>query len=137
MYTNLLVPVDLSHLERMDKALSTAAKLAQTFDASVTYLGVGSGSPSGPGRTPEEFGEHLKRFARGEGEKHGLETNAHPVIVHDPAVELDHAILQAAQDGNADLIVMASHVPGIPDHFFSSHGGKVATRAGISVFVVR
>lgn len=37
----------------------------------------------------------------------------------------------------ADFLVMASHVLGIPDHFFSSHGGKVATRAAISLFVAR
>ena len=37
----------------------------------------------------------------------------------------------------ADLVIMASHVPGMLEHIFSSHGGYIAQHAKVSVFVVR
>ena len=32
---------------------------------------------------------------------------------------------------------MASHVPGLPEHFFASNAGALASHAEVSVFVIR
>ena len=37
----------------------------------------------------------------------------------------------------ADLVVMASHIPNVADHFWPSNGGSIASRADVSVMLVR
>ena len=56
---------------------------------------------------------------------------------HDPAADLDHRLIAAGREIGADLIVMASHLPGLPEHLFASNAGAVASHAKVSVFVVR
>jgi nucleotide-binding universal stress UspA family protein len=46
-------------------------------------------------------------------------------------------ILAAAKDHEADLIVMASHRPGVRDVVIGPHAAHVAQRAGCSVLVLR
>ena len=59
------------------------------------------------------------------------------VVSHDPAVDLDDSLMQAIADTGADLVVMASHVPGLPEHIFASNAGYLANHASVSVFVIR
>jgi nucleotide-binding universal stress UspA family protein len=56
---------------------------------------------------------------------------------HDPAADLDPTLLKAVEETGADLVVMASHVPGLTDYIWPSNGGTVARRAKVSVMVVR
>jgi nucleotide-binding universal stress UspA family protein len=57
----------------------------------------------------------------------------------DPAVELDDKLLEAIEETDADLVVMASHVPGVADrlHLISSNAAWIVKHADVSVFVVR
>jgi len=48
---------------------------------------------------------------------------------HDPAVELHAKLTGAVKDAGADLIVMASHLPGLPEYIFASHAGAVVSHA--------
>ena len=59
------------------------------------------------------------------------------IVVNDPAAELNTQLLAAVRSTEADLVVVGSHVPGIGDFFFTSHGGYLAEHADISVFVIR
>ncbi|MCC0030523.1 MAG: universal stress protein [Brucellaceae bacterium] len=61
----------------------------------------------------------------------------HIEIAHDPAIDLDEALEKACKEIGADLVVMASHVPGFGDHFRSSNAGYLSAHSSISVFVVR
>ena len=45
--------------------------------------------------------------------------------------------VEAVHETGADLVVMASHIPGIADAIWPSHGGRLASHADVSVFVVR
>jgi len=58
-------------------------------------------------------------------------------MAHDPATEIDDALLEAAEEIGADLIVMQSHVPGLMEYVWPSNGGKVAEHAKCSVLLVR
>lgn len=137
MYDRIMVPVDLTHADRLAKALSVAGDLAAHYGARLIYVGVAASTPSAIAHTPEEYGEKLAAFAKAQGLAVGAEAEAHPVISHDPAVDLDPALIKAVEDTRADLVVMASHIPGIADHIWPSNGGTIASRAKVSVMVVR
>ncbi|OWU83461.1 universal stress protein UspA [Oceanicola sp. 22II-s10i] len=137
MFSNIMVPVDLAHEDRLSKALSCAGELAKSSGATVTYVGVSAATPSSVAHTPEEFAKKLDAFAAAQGEKHGVTTRAHAVTSHDPATDLDPTLLKAVDETGADLVVMASHVPNITDYIWPSNGGSVAGHAKVSVLVVR
>lgn len=132
-----MVPVDLGHIATLEKALSVAAMLARHDDASVTFVAVSSSAPSKVGHTPEEFAARLHAFAEAQASAHGITATAQAITSHDPAVDLDATLLDAARTLDADCIVVASHIPNLADHLWPSHGGSLARHAHGSVFVVR
>ncbi|PWR03497.1 universal stress protein UspA [Meridianimarinicoccus roseus] len=137
MYTHIMVPVDLAHADRLPRALETAALLGRAAQAKVTYVGVTAETPTGLGHNPDEYADRLAQFAQEQGEQHGITTAARAYASHDPAIDLNDTLLKAADDLEADCIVIASHIPNVADHLWPSHGGAVARRAKASVFVVR
>lgn len=137
MFKRIMAPVDLAHVEGLDGALKCAADLAKYYGLPITYVGVTASGPTGQARTPEDFGKQLAEFVSGEVEKHGVEADAHTAIAHDPATEVDDALLRAIDETGADLVIMASHIPGAMEYIWPSNGGKIARHAGCSVFLVR
>jgi len=136
LYTHIMVPVDLAHEGRLDRALKTAADLAQHYGARVTYASVTGSQPSSVAHTPQEFAEKLARFSVAQGETAGLsEVGSHPIVSHDPSVDLDRALADAADELGADLIVMGSHIPRAFD--LRSHGAHLAQLSHHSVMLVR
>ncbi|MET4127490.1 universal stress protein [Roseovarius sp. MBR-6] len=137
MFSNIMVPVDLVHKDRLAKALAVAGDMAKRHGAKITVVSVGGELPGALGHTPGEFATTVKAFAEELRATHGAEVEARPIISHDPAVETTAALMQAIDETGADLVIMASHVPGFLEHIFSSHGGYIAQHAPVSVFVVR
>jgi nucleotide-binding universal stress UspA family protein len=137
MYKKIMVPVDLRHTDKLEKAVATAADLSRFYKAPVQMVGVTVSAPSAAARNPEDFAGKLASFAAEESAKYGVEFGAHAITSPDPAVDLDDQLGQEAHDIGADLIVMGSHVPGFAEHLFSSNAGYLASHADISVFVVR
>jgi nucleotide-binding universal stress UspA family protein len=137
MYRKIMVPVDLAHIERLGKAITTATDLAKHYGIPICFVGVTAETPTEVAHTPEEFAEKLEAFGATQAKIHGLDIDAAAYPSHDPAADLDKNLIAAARENAADLIVMASHVPGLPDHIFASNAGAVASHAEISVFVVR
>ncbi len=137
MYQKIMVPVDLAHVERLHKALTTAADLAKHYRTPVCYVGVTTTLPSAAAHTPEEFAHKLKHFGQAQADKHGFEVSTMTLTSHDPAVDLDATLMDAIQESGADLVVMASHAPGLADHIFASNAGYLASHAKVSVLVVR
>jgi nucleotide-binding universal stress UspA family protein len=132
-----MVPVDLSHEETLGKALATAAGLSKYFGAPVCYVGVTTNTPSAVAHTPGEFAQKLEAFAQRQASEHGIEASSRAYASHDPAIDLDDTLMKAVHESGADLVVMASHVPGFMEHVWSSHGGRIASHTDASVFVVR
>lgn len=137
MFTKILVPVDLGHTERLQKALTAAAAHARQDGASVIYMGVTEETPGAVAHNPREYRDKLEAFAADQARTHGIEAQALPVVSTDPAVEINKLILKAIKDTGADLVVMASHPPRMLDWILPSHGGHVAEHAEVSVFVIR
>lgn len=137
MFSKILTPVDLAHVDRLERALQCAADLAKHYGIEVVYVGVTAETPGSLAHNPEEYAEKLGKFAAAQSELHGINGTAHSVIAHDPTTDLDDAILKSIDAIGADLVVMASHVPSITDYIWPSNGGKIAAHAKASVMVVR
>ncbi|GAB4374164.1 MAG: hypothetical protein Kow00114_36560 [Kiloniellaceae bacterium] len=137
MYKKIMVPVDLSHREKLEKAVATAADLAKHYEVPLQMVAVTASAPSAVAHNPKEFAAKLGEYAAAEGRKYGVDIAAHAITSPDPAIDLDDKLGREAHDIGADLIVMASHVPGFAEHLFSSNAGYLASHTDISVFVVR
>lgn len=137
MFKRIMAPVDLSHIDMLGRALDCAADLAKHYGVPITYVGVTSSAPGPLAHNPKEFSQRLGAFAASEALRHGVETSAHTAIAHDPATDVDDALMRAIDETGADLVVMASHVPNVMDYIWPSNGGKLAEHANCSVMVVR
>ncbi|MCA1779834.1 MAG: universal stress protein, partial [Xanthomonadaceae bacterium] len=116
MYKKIMVPVDLEHVEEMKKALDTAAELARIYDIPVCYVAVHGTVPNRVAKSPEKFDAELNMFAHEQRDKYAIETACKSVVSSDVPAELDDKLIDAVDDVEADLVVMASHVPGVADH---------------------
>ena len=138
MYKKIMVPVDLAHIEALEKALVTAADLSKLYAIPACYVGVSTAVPSEVAHNPEEFTAKLEAFGRLQAEKYGLQgVSTASYIIPDTASDLDDTLIKATKEVGADLVVMASHVPGFIEHVFASNAGYVASYAKISVLVIR
>lgn len=137
MFKRIMAPVDLLHLDKLDRALAVTAEEARHYGASVTYVSVTIGGPSRVASGPTEFKAKLENFVAKQVKLHGLNAKAHAVFSNDPTTDVDDALLKTVQEIGADLVIMASHKPGFVDYFWPSNGGKIASHSGASVFLVR
>lgn len=137
MFSRIMVPVDLAHADKLGRALDAAVTLARPDGATLVYTGVGAATPGTLAHNPKEFAGKLQAFADAQRAAHGLPAEAHAIISHDPAVDLDEKLVEAAKATRADLVVMATHVPGVGDHWFHGHGARVAQNAPVSVLLIR
>lgn len=139
MYHKILVPVDLAHLDKLYKALNTAIDIGKHYDASLCYVAVTNTAPSEVAHNPEELADKLAAFAKEQAEAHNIEAQSRVIPTADTAVELDKRLLEAIEATGSDLVVMASHSPGIGDrlHILHSNGANLVKHSDVSVFVVR
>jgi nucleotide-binding universal stress UspA family protein len=132
-----MVPVDLSHEDRLQKALVTAGTLSKSFSAPICYVSVTTNTPSDVAHTPSEFARKLEAFAERQAAEHGISATSKAYASHDPTIDLDDTLERAVKETEADLVVMASHVPGILERVWASHADRLASHTKISVFIVR
>ena len=137
MYRTIMVPVDLAHSNKLEKALKTAADISKLYGGSMHLVGVTAATPSAVAHNPQEFAQRLEAFSADQSTKLGLPIASKTVASVDPAVDLDESLDHAAEELGADLIVMASHVPGFWAHILSSNAGYLASHSKVSVLVVR
>ncbi|MGR3498612.1 MAG: universal stress protein [Limimaricola soesokkakensis] len=137
MFRHIVVPVDLRHLDQMQRALRVAADMARHYGARVTYISATPSAPSTIARNPEEFEGKLRAFAASRSEVDGAQAVSHMFVVNDLSGDLDHFLSREIDGLNPDLVIMASHRPGAGDYFWPSHGGHVAAHVAASVLLVR
>jgi nucleotide-binding universal stress UspA family protein len=138
MFKRILVPVDLTNVDKLEKALDLAARTAKENDAKVVYVGVVDAIPTTSTRTEgDKLKALLDDFAAEQADTHGIQVSDHIALRSDLHMNVGSDIIDAAKQTNCDLIIMASHVPGIKEHIFSSNAGYVASHAPVSVYVVR
>lgn len=137
MYRKMLVPVDLAHLDSLQRALTVAADLGRHYETEICYLSVTHSSPSNVAKTPEEYEEKLEAFAQEQAKTHGRPVSAKVLVSADPAVELDDKLVHAIDDLGVDLVVMGTHHHGKHDIIMPSNGSHVARETDASIFLVR
>lgn len=137
MFKNIMVPVDLAHLELLEPALSVVADLAKQYDAHITYVSVTANTPTSIARTPQEYEQKLEAFAQKRHQVHGQPVSIKVYSSTDPVANVDKQLVDAVKEIGADLVMMATHLPRHLDIIMPSHGGKVATHTDTSVFLIR
>jgi nucleotide-binding universal stress UspA family protein len=139
MYSKILVPVDLAHTEEISKALNTAIDMARHYKATLCYVTVANTAPSSAAHNTDELADKLDAYASEQGQSHDIATESTVIVSADTAVELDKKLLEVIKESGADLVVMASHAPGIGDklHILRSNSANIVKHSDISVFVVR
>ncbi len=136
MYKTILVPIDLAHVVE-GKAIIDAAIEHATEDAKIILLNVVEDVPNWAAiQLPTDLidkslnatHDELKAIATASVRKMEVE------------VRTGHSyntILDVAEEKNAELIIVASHQPGLQDYFLGSTAAKVVRHAKCSVLVVR
>lgn len=139
MARTILVPIDVSAEDKVNPAIPVALDLAKFDDAKLVLLNVihqfsGSSSAYLPDDFYEKAVENADNGLKEIVKTHGLAGRADIVVRKgNPANE----ILNHAKDIGADMIVIASHDPGVADFFLGSVAAKVVRHAHCSVMVVR
>lgn len=137
MYKTIMVPIDLAHLPQIAGAIDTAGDLARHYGATLAYVSITAETPTAIAHNPEEFRARLSAFAAEQAARLGVEISAKAYAATDPSIDIDKTLLEAISDTGADLVVMASHRPGLADYFWAAHGAWLAKHAEISIFLVR
>ncbi|MDH3579427.1 MAG: universal stress protein [Hyphomicrobiales bacterium] len=136
MYKTILVPIDLSDAERGKPMIEIARKLGDK-DGKIVLINVVEDIPGYVAvelpkellvKTREDAHEALKAMAKAGGIKADVEVRS-----GSPRT----AILSLAEEKDADLIIIASHRPGLQDYLLGSTAARVVRHAKCSVLVVR
>ena len=136
MYKTILIPIDMAHVEK-GKAMIDIAIAQRGEDTQIILLNVveevpawvASQLPSGVLDASRQSAlEELNAIANVGGINADVEVRAgHPY----------KTILEVADKTGAELIIIASHQPGLEDYFLGSTAAKVVRHAKCSVLVVR
>jgi universal stress protein F len=136
MYKNIVVAVDLSHGEA-GKAL--VAKAAELLDegGKIRMLHVLEDVPSYiAAELPRDLNDRRQAEAKVELGVIAGESDA-SVETEIRTGAAASQILQCAEDTGADLIMIASHRPGLSDYFIGSTAARVVRHAQCSVLISR
>ena len=136
MYKNIIVAVDLAHGEA-GKALLKRANALIDEGGTVHLLHVLEDVPSYiAAELPRDLSE--RRHAEAKVELGLLAEGSDVETVTDVrSGAAASQILQAAEDNDADLIMIASHRPGLSDYFIGSTAARVVRHAQCSVLISR
>ncbi len=136
MYKSILVPIDLANAEKSQPMIEIARKLGGE-GSQILLLNVVEEVPSWiANELPEGILEKSRQSARSELK---AMVNA-SVIKAKVEVRSGHpykTILNVAEEVGTDLIIIASHKPGLQDYFLGSTAAKVVRHASCSVLVTR
>ena len=136
MYKTILVPIDMAHVAEGKRIIDVAVEHAAE-NARIILLNVVEEIPNWAAvelpadiidKSLESSQTELKAIANASGIKMDIE------------VRTGHSyntILDVAEDKGADLVIIASHRPGLQDYFLGSTAAKVVRHAKCSVLVIR
>ena len=136
MYKTILVPIEMAHVAEGKANIDLAAQHAAA-GAKIILLNVVEDIPNWAAvelpadlldKSLESSQAELKAIANAAGMKMQV------------VVRTGHSyntILEVAREKEVDLIIIASHRPGLQDYFLGSTAAKVVRHADCSVLVVR
>ena len=136
MYKSILLPIDLSEMERGRSMIDVARKLSGK-DARIRLLNVSADVPAFvAAQVPQEVFKTAMSAARETLEDLIAATG----IKADAEVRSGKpgsTILTSADECGAVLIIIGSHKPGLEDYFLGSTASRVVRHAQCSVLVMR
>ena len=136
MYRTIIVPVDLSLEEKGRAIVDRAVKLGGS-GARIILVNV---LEELPGYVAVELPAGLVEQSREDALAKLKAIAADAGIKAETVVRIGHPanqILDLAEETKADLVIIASHRPGLQDYFIGSTAGRVVRHATCSVLVVR
>lgn len=136
MYSSIIVAVDLAQLDQGKELLTRALKLLDA-GGKVHLLHVLEDVPAYiAAELPRDLGDRREAETRVElrDMAHGLEQHVEFEVRHGAA---SSQIIEAAQNAGAELIMIASHRPGLSDYFIGSTAARVVRHAQCSVLITR
>lgn len=136
MFKTILVPVDLAHSEVAGQMINIARQVGGA-DAKIHVTHIVNEIPSYA--AVEISGELLARTQKIAEDELAKVVKANNIKT---APDMRHGspgngILDAADELNADLIIIASHKPGLSDYFLGSTAARVVRHAQCPVLVMR
>jgi len=138
MFKSVFIAIDMDEPTSWSKALPTAVAMAKSSDAPLTLGTIipdweavrdAQWSPAAYRKMQEQARIRLDKLADQCG-----------YALHNIAVgsgSVGGGIVDLAEQAGADLIVLASHRPGLKDYLIGAHALHVVRHARCSVFVVR
>ncbi|MBL4731278.1 MAG: universal stress protein [Rhizobiaceae bacterium] len=139
MIKNILVPIDMAHAERGATMINQAREMFGDKGGDITLLHVVQEIPAYvraemPSDLDDKAITDSKAHLQNLIENYNLpETTKIKVRQGNPF----HEILAEAKESGTDLIVIASHQPGITDYLLGSVAGQVVRHSKCSVLVLR
>lgn len=136
MYATIIVPIDISHVETGKKAITIAQKLLDK-DGTIFLVNVVEDIPTYVAaelpigllqESKEQALSELKAIAKAAGTSIKAEVRSGRAA---------SSVLDAAEEHDADLIIVASHRPGLSDYFLGSTASRVVRHAQCPVFIDR
>jgi nucleotide-binding universal stress UspA family protein len=136
MYKAIMVPIDLTQAEKGKATIDVAKKLSEE-GTRIMLINVTEHIPDYVAaeilgdiieKSKEKAHSVLEGMAKAAGVKADVEVRPGP-----PAA----TILAAAEEKGTDLIIIASHQPGLKDYLLGSTASRVVRHATCSVLVVR
>ena len=136
MFKTILVPIDMAHVVEGKANIDIAAQHASA-GAKIILLNVVEEIPSWAAveLPPNLIGDSMNR-AQAELKAIANTTGMSMEVV----IRSGHSyktILEVAKESQAELIIIASHQPGLQDYFLGSTAAKVVRHATCSVLVMR
>lgn len=139
MYHRILVPVDLDEPGSWSKALPAAVALARCFAARLTLATVVSDAVAGREAQWSAIAyRELVDVAKAKlAHLASSVTDLGEIETRVGAGSIYGGILALADEGDIDLIVLASHRPEMKDYLLGANASRVVRHAVCSVMVVR
>lgn len=136
MYDTILVPVDLADSGKAPAMIAAARKMAND-GARIVLVHIVQDIPTFvaaelPGGVMEKTQNEARKTLEGMASEYGAGIEV-DVGIGQPA----SSILAVAKERQADVIVIASHKPGLQDYLLGSTAGRVVRHATCSVHVMR
>lgn len=135
-YNSIILPIDIAHPELADSMFEKAkALLNEGGTVHAVYA-----MPDVPGFVNSELpGDYVKAAgAKAEAALKEIVANSGVTVTTEIlSGQAPRAILAVAEKVGADLIVVASHRPGLSDYLLGSTAARIVRHAQCSVLVIR
>ncbi len=136
MFKTILVPIDVAHADSSQAIIDTAVNNGDA-DTKIILLNVVEEIPRWAAvELPADIQKKSLQNSQDEMDAIARVATANTEVI----IRVGHpyqTILSEAEKNNADLIVIASHKPGLQDYLLGSTAAKVVRHAKCSVLVVR